>query len=185
MVARGRVPRRTSIYRLNVLDARSCRRCASGARTSRCSPSTSCGASRCEPGRPCARIAADALAQRSRAYDWPGNVRELRNAIERAVALADSVAIGVSDLPAMLRDDRPPTGQLAVNGAEASMAGNGLREELRSFEETLIRSALERTAGNRREAARLLALPLRTFERKLAALEELAARQRSARRPLS
>jgi DNA-binding NtrC family response regulator len=72
-----------------------------------------------------------------------------------------------------------------VNRPTAGKLGDGLRAELRGFEATLIRSALERTAGSRRDAARLLGLPLRTFERKLAALEGLAARRRGARRVLS
>src|SRR5207237_1393565 len=33
------------------------------------------------------------------AYAWPGNVRELRNAIERAVILADGGVIGSEHLP--------------------------------------------------------------------------------------
>src|SRR4029453_10675539 len=32
-------------------------------------------------------------------YAWPGNVRELENALERAVALAQSDRIGADDLP--------------------------------------------------------------------------------------
>jgi DNA-binding NtrC family response regulator len=32
-------------------------------------------------------------------YDWPGNVRELQNVIQRAVLLADSDALRLSDLP--------------------------------------------------------------------------------------
>ena len=39
----------------------------------------------------CAAIAAEALALLER-YPWPGNVRELRNAIERAVVVADADA---------------------------------------------------------------------------------------------
>ena len=38
---------------------------------------------------PAARASADAALARLRAHAWPGNVRELRNAIERAVLLAD------------------------------------------------------------------------------------------------
>src|SRR5690606_29910775 len=32
------------------------------------------------------------------AHAWPGNVRELKNAVERAVLIADGDAIGVEDL---------------------------------------------------------------------------------------
>jgi DNA-binding NtrC family response regulator len=36
-------------------------------------------------------------------YTWPGNVRELKNAIERAVALAEGKSITLADLDARLR----------------------------------------------------------------------------------
>jgi len=40
------------------------------------------------------------------AYPWPGNVRELRNVVERAMALCDTEAIGVDDLPAQVKERR-------------------------------------------------------------------------------
>ncbi len=49
-------------------------------------------------GRPAAGIARDAKDQLV-AYRWPGNVRELRNAIERAVILADGGVIRSEHLP--------------------------------------------------------------------------------------
>ena len=45
-------------------------------------------------------------------YTWPGNVRELENALERALALAQSDRIGVDDLPPEL-GSAPPTVQTA------------------------------------------------------------------------
>ena len=49
-------------------------------------------------GRPAAGIAPDAK-EHLLAYAWPGNVRELRNAIERAVILADGGLIRSQHLP--------------------------------------------------------------------------------------
>ena len=49
-------------------------------------------------GKPAAGIARDAKEQLL-AYSWPGNVRELRNAIERAVILADGGQIRSEHLP--------------------------------------------------------------------------------------
>jgi len=49
-------------------------------------------------GRPAVGIARDAKDQLL-AYGWPGNVRELRNAIERAVILADGGMIRSEHLP--------------------------------------------------------------------------------------
>src|SRR5262249_28422732 len=71
-------------------------------------------------GRPSAGIskqARDALF----AYSWPGNVRELRNAIERAIILADGGLITAEHLPS-----RPGNGKNA--GSSDGAAGKGLQE---------------------------------------------------------
>jgi DNA-binding NtrC family response regulator len=50
------------------------------------------------------------------AHPWPGNVRELRNAIERAVVVAEGDVIGVDDLPSDIAADaavRLPSDHLA------------------------------------------------------------------------
>ncbi len=48
-------------------------------------------------------------------YTWPGNVRELQNALERAVAVAETDEITVADLPAEVLSgkDRLPIGNVA------------------------------------------------------------------------
>ena len=65
-----------------------CRRCASAAKTSCCSPSTSCDVAAREAGQAEPGARRRRAARRSRRYDWPGNVRELQHVIERAVILA-------------------------------------------------------------------------------------------------
>ena len=47
----------------------------------------------------------DAMA-RLEQYDYPGNVRELENAIEHAVAVAETAVIGTLDLPVAFRTSR-------------------------------------------------------------------------------
>jgi DNA-binding NtrC family response regulator len=49
----------------------------------------------------------------------------------------------------------------------AAVTGINLRASLQEYETELIRQALRASDGNRRRAAALLELPLRTFERKL------------------
>jgi DNA-binding NtrC family response regulator len=75
-------------YRLGVFEI-ACRRCARGSTTS----SRLADAFLAEIGETVGRPAARHRPRRARdqllAYAWPGNVRELRNAIERAVILAD------------------------------------------------------------------------------------------------
>ena len=50
------------------------------------------------------RKVSPAAMDRLRLYPWPGNVRELRNAIERAVILAEGDTVTLEDLPANVRD---------------------------------------------------------------------------------
>jgi DNA-binding NtrC family response regulator len=82
-------------------------------------------------------------------HDWPGNVRELENALERAMVLARDGTIRREDLPAALR--RAAGGDLS------------LRRQTGAAEETTIRAALERAGGNRRQAAELLGISVRTL----------------------
>jgi DNA-binding NtrC family response regulator len=107
-------------------------------------------------------------------YDWPGNVRELRNVIERAIVVCDGHTIGRTDLPPELHNERcdianvaPPEAVAVRDQPAKADAAVDLRARLAEHEIALIADALRRSAGNRRMAARLLRLPLRTLERKL------------------
>lgn len=88
-------------------------------------------------------------------YNWPGNVRELENTIERAVLLCRTETIQPRDLPAKVcglpSEERKSTGKLPDSGID-------LRNAVESFENNLIRQALERTRWNKNQAARLLGL---------------------------
>jgi len=97
----------------------------------------------------------DALQLMQR-YGWPGNVRELRNAIERAILLADEDWLSALDLPAEIRagGNGPSSSQPAVGHFELPQGGVVLDE----VEKDLLRQALERTNGNRTRAARLLGI---------------------------
>jgi two-component system NtrC family response regulator len=88
-------------------------------------------------------------------YGWPGNVRELANAVERLVLLAEEGCVSVDDLPAPIRE----VGGEA--GAMVRLPVEGLSWD--AMEESLLRQALERAAGNRAAAARLLGLSYKAF----------------------
>jgi Nif-specific regulatory protein len=104
-------------------------------------------------GRPAAGIARDAREQLAR-YHWPGNVRELRNAIERAVILADGGYIRSEHLP--VTAPRPPEGASAdLNGAAAFPAGG---VNLEAIERSLVVKALTQARHNKTRAAKLLGL---------------------------
>jgi len=98
---------------------------------------------------------ASATTQLLEQYAWPGNVRELENTIERAVLLARGEEIQPRDLPARVcglpSERRPGSSKLPDLGID-------LRTAVESFENNLIRQALERTKWNKNQAARLLGL---------------------------
>ncbi len=114
----------------------------------------------------------DADAERALArYAWPGNVRELRNVIQRAVVLGGTGLIGTEHLPEnVLRGAEP---------AKASAPG-GIRT-IRELEREEIIRALEATRQDKRRAAALLGISLKTLYNKLAKYGIQAVR--SARTP--
>ena len=99
------------------------------------------------------------------AYHWPGNIRQFENAIEHAVAMSGaSVEIGPDTLPAQLRE--------RTSGSVASTPtipdeGISFTDVVSSLERDLILQCLEKTGGNKRQAARLLNLSRTTFIDKL------------------
>jgi two-component system response regulator HydG len=100
----------------------------------------------------------EAAAQRLRAHSWPGNVRELRNAIEHAVALAQSTQISEADLPDSIRHD-PLAGAPIVGGELPTLAEN---------ERSHIVRVLAACGGSPAHAARVLGISRGALHRKLA-----------------
>jgi len=85
-------------------------------------------------------------------YDWPGNVRELENAIERAVVLSTSEAIGVELLPPTIREPRTPQ----VPPPDLPIDGLAFKEAVAAYERQLISSALKTAGGVQKRAAEML-----------------------------
>jgi DNA-binding NtrC family response regulator len=107
-------------------------------------------------GKPLATLTRRARAVLSR-HSWPGNVRELENVIGHACMMAEENTIDVADLPEYLSDQ---------DGAV--MARD---EELLPLEEAERRYAhrvLERTKGNKVQAAEILGISRATLYRLLA-----------------
>jgi len=128
-------------------------------------------------GRPDARFesaALDTLAEQS----WPGNVRQLENFVERLVVLGDGNVIGAADVERELTRDARLAGRTSAPPDEVSGAGAAVdgeqREKLearrREAERAAIQLALQRTGGNRTNAARLLGVSRRTLYNKLTEL---------------
>lgn len=112
------------------------------------------------------------------AHPWPGNVRELSHVVERAVILAGEEAVQPQHVTMDLAALRPAGGR---NRGQAGGAGSSLRTDeptagdavvlrdltISGAEEALIKAALERTGGNRTQAAKLLGIGVRTLRNKL------------------
>jgi DNA-binding NtrC family response regulator len=101
-----------------------------------------------EANRPVRGFSRAAL-ERLRSHSWPGNVRELRNALERAVLMAEGARISVEDLALA---GEPPDGE--GRGWQPELPPEGL--DLRDVERSLVLSALDRTGYVQKDAARLL-----------------------------
>ena len=107
------------------------------------------------------------------AYHWPGNIRQLENAVERALAFTMGRGqIDVTDLPPEIQNQ-----PAASSDAQVWFPDEGLDFEryIETVELSLIRRSLERTRGNKRQAAKLLNLKRTTLIEKLKRLDPPAA----------
>jgi two-component system response regulator AtoC len=106
-------------------------------------------------------------------YAWPGNVRELENAVERALVLATGAAIDVEHVAGLggATGAAGSAGCAAPGNAVGDTAAGDLsvKRQTEALERSLIRSALQRTSGNRTRAARLLDLSHRALLYKIRA----------------
>lgn len=116
------------------------------------------------PARPIAQSALRRLVD----YNWPGNVRELKNALDRAVILAEGSELAARDLPG--------EGSSELRTTDASDDGAGglqvpftadFREDRREFERRYISRCLEHTQGNVTRAAEILGMHRQSLQHKL------------------
>jgi len=84
-------------------------------------------------------------------HRWPGNVRELENVVERAATLAHG--------PLITQDD------LRVDLAPGPLDEPGVRPTLAELEVQYIRRILGETRGDKRRAAEILGISVRTLQR--------------------
>lgn len=114
----------------------------------------------------------EAARRRIASYTWPGNLRELRNAIERAVILANSDHLEADDFPNDGHNGHSPS-----NGSSSSMASDPSKMAdgidftscagmtLQQIEEAYIKLTLD-TAPSLAEAAVILGIDQATLYRK-------------------
>ena len=104
-------------------------------------------------------------------HSWPGNVRELRNAVERAAVLGTGGPLEPRDFALSNGNGRGAyeahaNGANGTNGNGNGSNGNGsleLKHQVEAVERQAIQRALEASGGNRRQAASLLGISLRTL----------------------
>jgi DNA-binding NtrC family response regulator len=90
-------------------------------------------------------------------------VRELENLMERITVLRGGGDLDVEDLPEALR--RPPSS--APDGENGSNGDSDFRAAVDRFQSDLIRDALARSGGNKKEAAEYLGLNRTTLIEKI------------------
>jgi two-component system response regulator AtoC len=99
-------------------------------------------------------------------YQWPGNVRELKNAIERAMILADGDYIEVGLLPIRISDPGSNLTMARASGDHLVKLPRG-GAELEQIEKELIQQALEYANQNKTKAAKLLKISRDTLRYKV------------------
>jgi DNA-binding NtrC family response regulator len=92
-------------------------------------------------------------------HNWPGNVRELENVVERAATLAKG--------PLITRDD------LRIEFTPGSSGELGVRPSLAEVESQYIRRILDEVRGDKRAAARILGISVRTLQRMQASMSRV------------
>lgn len=95
-------------------------------------------------------------------YSWPGNIRELENVLERALVLTEGPMISLQDLPESVRRPSPDGPGISVDSDDLSVKRHSAR-----LEKHLIERALDRTGGNKTQAAELLELSPRAVRYKI------------------
>ena len=90
-------------------------------------------------------------------HTWPGNVRQLRNLIQRLVVTCSDRTIRPEHLPEVQGGTDAALGEFTVR----------LGSSVEAVEAELIRQTLQRVTANRREAAALLGISVRSLQYKL------------------
>jgi len=121
-----------------------------------------------ENGREGMHVTPEAMRALVRA-NWEGNVRELKNLVESLVVLAPESEIRVEDLPPEYGSPSEEGDVSSVDALAGGGPGGGSDQPvtMEDIERRAILDALEKTGGNRTQAAEMLGIGLRTLQRKL------------------
>ena len=106
------------------------------------------------------------------AYAWPGNIRELRNILERAAIVAHEGTILPKHLPRGFGEPPAPEQPVAQSRPDLSLTFDA-GSELREIENAYILLTLKLTRNNKRRAAEILGISVRTLHNRLAQMNTL------------
>ena len=95
-------------------------------------------------------------------YGWSGNIRELENTIESILVINSPDVIDIQHLPQEIKDSQEKPEVIPIK------IGTPLEE----VEREILIQTLKATKGNKRRAAELLGINVRTIHRKMEELEE-------------
>jgi two-component system response regulator AtoC len=93
--------------------------------------------------------------QRLRAHNWPGSVRELKNVVHRAFIMASDDEVTLESLPLGVEETPGSTLQVKVG------------QSIGEVERRLIMATLEQCDGDKKEAARILGVSVKTLYNRL------------------
>jgi DNA-binding NtrC family response regulator len=116
--------------------------------------------------KPVPRVAPEVMLAFAR-YDWPGNIAELRAIIERCVILSEGDSLLLEHLPESLQGPVFVREKEDITVAEPSVA-HSLKARVTEEEEKLrIEEAIQKAAGNKSIAARILGISRGTLYNKM------------------
>ncbi len=118
-----------------------------------------------ELGKEVKKISPEAMRMLMR-YDFPGNVRELENIVERSVILENKDQITGESLPENLTSNESDE-ESSPYPTFLDLNGTSLDDVVSEMERNFLLKALERSANNRTEAAKLLNISFRSLRYRL------------------
>lgn len=107
------------------------------------------------------------------AHDWPGNVRELRNVVHRGYVLSDGPTLTAQAIRSVLDGSPGPTVPTAPDAPPAPAPVDPgilqirIGESFEEIERRTLQKTLESVGGNKRRAAEILGISLKTIYNKL------------------
>ena len=102
-----------------------------------------------------------------RVHEWTGNVRELRNVIRRARALSDGAFLGLTAIQSVLGGVSARAERDGEAAGERDIVAVRVGDSMAEIERRVLQRTLRFAQGNKRKAAEMLELSLKTIYNKV------------------